>query len=219
VTPVQIAAEFGRDAVVSFQFTAGRDQIARESQALMVGGVKDNVTGTVTYRVTPRIYATGNVEADRFYSQARSYLGSGVLSSGELGYRFRTSYPDYTVRVIAAHGNYSASGAPDALISRLIPVAAGPVDAGTFIPKSYSQYGMFFGFGNDLIEQYTHAWRPFLDVGMLHDSNQGWGPEASLGLAGTVFGGDHAVAYFSHQRVSRIGTPVTQIGARYQWYF
>jgi polysaccharide biosynthesis protein PelB len=219
VTPVQVAAEFGRDSTLSLQFTAGYDQIARESQALMVGGVKDNVVGTVTYRVTPHLYATGTVEADRFYSQARNYLGSGVLSSGEVGYRIRTSYPDYTVRFIAAHGGYSASGAPDALISRLIPVPAGPVDAGTFVPKSYSQYGMFFGFGNDLIEQYTHAWRPFMDVGMLHDSNQGWGPEVSLGLAGTVFGGDHAVAYFSHQRVSRIGTPVTQIGARYKWYF
>jgi polysaccharide biosynthesis protein PelB len=216
---VSVGAEWGRNSPLTVALKAGRNQLAQESQALQVGGMKDNVIGTVTYRFTQHLYATGTVEADRFYSQARNYLGSGVLSTGEIGYRIRTNYPDYTVRLIGAHGDYSASGDADGLISRLIPVNAGPVTAATFIPQTYSQYGLFFGFGNDLIDQYTRAWRPFLDVGVLHDSFQGWGPEVSLGLAGTVFGGDHAALFFSHQRVSRLGTPVTQIGARYSWFY
>ncbi|MEZ0602427.1 tetratricopeptide repeat protein [Paraburkholderia sp. IW21] len=216
---VSVGAEWGRNSPLSVALKAGRNQTALESQALQVGGVKDNVVGTVTYRVTQQLYATGTVEADRFYSQARHYLGSGVLSSGELGYRIRTGYPDYTVRLIGVHGDYSATGEADGLISRLIPVSAGPVGASTFVPQTYSQYGLFFGFGNDLIDQYTRAWQPFLDVGVLHDSFQGWGPEVSLGLAGTVFGGDHAALFFSRQRVSRLGTPVTQIGARYSWFY
>lgn len=216
---VSVAAEWGRNSPVSIALKAGRNQTARESQALQVGGMKDNVVGTITYRATQSLYATGTVEADRFYSQARNYLGSGVLSSGEIGYRIRTNYPDYTLRLIGAHGDYGASGEADGLISRLIPASAGPVTASTFIPQTYSQYGVFFGFGNDLIDQYTRAWRPFLDVGVLHDSFQGWGPSLSLGLAGTVFGGDHAALFFSHQRVSRLGTPVTQIGARYSWFY
>jgi hypothetical protein len=216
---VSVDAEWGRNSPLTVAVKAGRNQTARESQALLVGGMKDNVVGTVTYRMTQSLYATGTVEADRFYSQARNYLGSGVLSTGEIGYRIRTNYPDYTVRLIGAHGDYGASGSADGLISRLIPAAAGPVDASTFIPQTYSQYGLFFGFGNDLMDQYTRAWRPFLDVGVLHDSFQGWGPSISLGLAGTVFGGDHAALFFSHQRVSRLGTPVTQIGARYSWFY
>lgn len=216
---VSVDAEWGRNSPLSIALKAGRNQTARESQALLVGGMKDNVVGTITYRVTQSLYATGTVEADRFYSQARNYLGSGVLSTGEIGYRIRTNYPDYTVRLIGTHGDYGASGEADGLISRLIPVSAGPVNASTFVPQTYSQYGAFFGFGNDLIDQYTRAWRPFLDVGVLHDSFQGWGPSVSLGLAGTVFGGDHAALFFSHQRVSRLGTPVTQIGARYSWFY
>jgi hypothetical protein len=216
---VAVGAEWGRNSPVSFELKAGRNQTALESQALLIGGMKDNVIGTITYHATQHLYATGTVEADRFYSQARHYLGSGVLSTGEIGYRIRTNYPDYTIRLIGAHGDYSASGAADGLISRLIPVAAGPVTTSAFVPQTYSQYGFFFGFGNDLIDQYTRAWRPFLDVGMLHDTLQGWGPEVSLGLAGTVFGGDHAAIFFSHQRVSRLGTPVTQIGARYSWFY
>ncbi len=216
---VSVGAEWGLNSSLSMALKAGRNQTARESQALLVGGMKDNVIGSVTYRMTQHLYATGIVEADRFYSQARNYLGSGVLSSGEIGYKIRTGYPDYTVRLVGVHGDYSASGQADGLISQLIPASAGPVTASTFVPQTYSQYGLFFGFGNDLLEQYTHAWRPFLDVGILHDSFQGWGPSVSLGLAGTVFGGDHAALFFSHQRVSRLGTPVTQIGARYSWFY
>jgi hypothetical protein len=216
---VSVGAEWGLNSPLSMALKAGRNQTARESQALQVGGMKDNVIGTVTYRMTQHLYATGTVEADRFYSQARNYLGSGVLSSGEVGYKIRTGYPDYTVRLIGVHGDYSANGQADGLISQLIPASAGPVTASSFVPQTYSQYGLFFGFGNDLLDQYTRAWRPFLDLGILHDSFQGWGPEISLGLAGTVFGGDHAALFFSHQRVSRLGTPVTQVGARYSWFY
>ncbi|MGF6768423.1 putative Zn-dependent protease [Paraburkholderia sp. GAS199] len=216
---VSVSGEWGRNSPLSVGLKAGRNQTAQESQALLVGGMKDNVVGNFTYRLTQHLYASGSVEADRFYSQARNYLGSGVLTSGEIGYRIFTNYPDYTLRLVGAHGDYGASGSADALISRLVPVAVGPVNAATFVPQTYSQYGFFFGFGNDLIDQYTRAWRPFLDVGLQHDSNQGWGPEVSLGLAGTIFGGDHAAVYFSHQRVSHLGTPVTQIGARYSWFY
>jgi predicted Zn-dependent protease len=216
---VSVSAEWGRNSSLSVGLKAGRNQLAQESQALQVGGMKDNVIGNFTYRVTQHLYASGSVEADRFYSQARNFLGSGVLSSGEIGYRISTNYPDYTLRLIGVHGDYSASGEADGLISRLIPVAAGPATAASFVPQTYSQYGLFFGFGNDLLDQYTRAWRPFLDLGILHDSFQGWGPQISFGLAGTVFGGDHAALYFSHQRVSRLGTPVTQIGARYSWFY
>ena len=59
----------------------------------------------------------------------------------------------------------------------------------------------------------------FLDVGILHNSIQGWGPDISLGLAGSVFGGDHLALFFQHQAVTRLGTPQTVIGARYNWFY
>nr|WP_223217483.1 tetratricopeptide repeat protein [Paraburkholderia phenoliruptrix] len=214
-----IEAEWGRSSPLSFKVKTGYNQMARESQPLLVGGMKDNVLATVAYRATRGLYATGTVEADRFYSQSRHFLGSGLLTTGEIGYKFRTEFPDYTLRLIGANGNYRASGSPDALISRLIPANTGTVGAAAFIPQTYTQYGLFFGFGSELIDQYTRAWRPFLDVGVLRDSLQGWGPEVSMGLAGSVFGGDHAAVFFSHQRVSRLGTPVTLFGVRYSWFF
>jgi hypothetical protein len=216
---LQLAAETGRNSDLQFGVRAGRNQLADEDQFLQVGGMKDNLIGDFTWRATQRLTMTGSIEGDRFYSQARDYIGSGLLENGEITYRIRTGYPDYTLRLVGEHGGYGASGGADSLISRLEPAALQPALAGDFMPESYTQYGLYFGFGNDLLDQYTHAWRPFFDIGILHNSVQGWGPDISLGLAGSVLGGDHLVFYVQHQSVSRLGTPVTVIGARYNWFY
>ncbi len=216
---LNLAGEAGRNSALTLGLRAGRNQVADETQALLVGGMKDNLIGDFTYRMTQHITFTGSVEADRFYSQARTYMGSGVLSTGEVSYRIRTQYPDYTLRALITHGGYGASGQADALITRLLPVTLQPAMPRDFMPDTYTQYGFFFGAGNDLLEQYTHRWRPFFDVGLLHDSLQGWGPQFNVGIAGTVFGGDHLAVFVQHQRVSKIGTPVTVLGARYSWYY
>ncbi len=215
----KLEAEVGRNSPVMLAVRAGRNQNATESQALLVGGMKDNVAGTLLWNVTPRWYVSGNVEADRFYSQARNYLGSGVLTTGEIGYRIRTTYPDYTLRVVGTRGSYGASGSADALISRLLPTTAGPATAATFVPQTYAQYGFFASVGGALREQYTHAWRPFAEVGIVHDSLQGWGPQLNAGVAGSVLGGDHAAVYVEYQRVSQLGTSVLVIGGRYSWFY
>lgn len=209
--------ETGRNSPLTLSAHAGRNETAPETQTLQVGGMKDNLIAGLTYRVTERLELSGTVEADRFYSQARTYLGSGILSTGEIAYRIHTVYPDFTLRLVGTRGSYGASGQPDALISRIVPAEAGL--AGAFIPDTYAQYGLYFGFGNDLREQYTHRWRPFMDVGILHDSIQGWGPQLSAGVAGTVFGGDHLSVYVEHDRVTKVGTPVTEVGARYSWFY
>ncbi|MEP9322425.1 tetratricopeptide repeat protein [Paraburkholderia phymatum] len=216
---LDLAADVGRNSPLTFGVRAGRNQVADENQTLLVGGMKDNLIGDFTYRATERITFTGSIEADRFYSQARHYLGSGVLSTGEVSYRIRTAYPDYTLRALITHGAYGASGSADALMTNLLPTALQPASPQDFMPDTYTQYGFFFSFGDELLEQYTHAWRPFLDVGIVHDSIQGWGPDVSLGIAGTVFGGDHAAVFLQHQRVSKVGTPVTILGARYRWFY
>jgi hypothetical protein len=213
-----LEGELGRNSPLTLTFHAGRNQTATESQELQVGGVKDNLIAGFEYRVTSHAYVSGSVEGDRFYSQARGYLGSGILSTGEVGYKFRTDYPDYTVRLVGLRGSYGASGQADSLISHIVPADFQP-NAATFVPQTYFQYGLYFTFGTDLMEQYTHRWRPFLDVGIAHDSLQGWGPQVDVGVAGTVFGGDHAALYLEHQTVSQRGTSVTVIGGRYSWFY
>lgn len=212
-------ASLGRDSPVSFTVSARHNAQVTEQQTLIVGGMKDDISGGVTWQPNPRWTFSASVEADRFYSQARSFVGSGVLQQAEIAYKIRTEYPDYTVRLTGAHGQYNASGQPDALLQRFMPASLGPFSAADFMPNSFTQFGAFVGFGNDFADRYTHAWRPYLDVGMVHDTNQGWGLETDVGIAGTVFGGDHAALYFQHERVAASGSSVTVIGARYRWFY
>lgn len=218
---LSLGAEFNRNGPLSLSLRAGRNQVSPESQTLLVGGVKDNVIASATWNPTPHLYATGTVEADRFYSQDRTYLGGGTQTTEEVGYRVRTDYPDYTVRVVGVQGNYHASGQPAGLISRLIPADDGTTTGAAVMPKTFQQYGVFVGFGNQLRDrnQYTRAWRPFVDVGIAHDSLQGWGPQVSAGLAGSVFGGDHMVLFYSRQQVSGVGAAVTLMGVQYIWFY
>ncbi len=213
-----LSAEFGRGSTLRFTFQTGRNQLADESQEIQVGGVKDFMRAELEWDVLPRVYVRGSLEGDRFYTQERERIGSGGLVDGEIGYRFRIEYPDWTVRLVGTHGNYSADGINVPFLQRLVPVGDIPT-ASTFIPQSYSQYGVAAGFGTDLLDRYTRAWRPFLDVGLIHDSNFGWGPQVLVGLAGSVFGNDHAVLYYQHEAVSHLGTSTTEIGARYRWLF
>ncbi|WP_429499293.1 tetratricopeptide repeat protein [Robbsia andropogonis] len=219
VYPMSVSAEVNRGGVLSGQVSLGRDQAANESQILSVGGVKDNATVSARWNATNRIYASATFEAARYYSQARNNVGSGTNVSAELGYRVRTTYPDYTVRVIGVRGDYHASGSPDGLLGRLIPSDAGTPTSATVMPQSYTQYGAFIGFGTDARDTYSRAWRPYADIGIVHDSNQGWGPQASVGIGGSVFGGDRLVFYFSRQQVSGVGTAVTLMGVNYIYFY
>ncbi|WP_231124124.1 tetratricopeptide repeat protein [Burkholderia vietnamiensis] len=216
---IGLGAEFGRNGPLQFGIRAGRDQVADELPTLRIGGMKDNLIADGSWQVNERVTVSGSVEMDRFYSQARTYLGSGVLSTAQVSYRIRTAYPDYTIRVVGTHGDYGATGRADALISSLLPAASRLAAAGNFMPATYTQYGLFAGFGTDLRGRYTHRWRPFLEVGIVHDSIQGRGATVDAGMAGSVFGGDHAALFIQHQRVSRLGTPVTVVGAQYRWFY
>lgn len=214
----RLSAEFGRGTGVRSTFTIGINQFADESQEIQVGGMKDMLRGEVEWDVISSVYVRGAFEGDRFYTQERQRIGSGALMDGEIGYRIRSEYPDWTVRIVGTHGNYSASPINVPFLQRLIPLGDVPT-ASTFIPLSYSQYGLATGFGTDLLDRYTRAWRPFMDVGLIHDSNFGWGPEVLAGFAGSVFGNDHAAVYFQHESVSHQGTDTNAIGVRYQWLF
>jgi len=159
------------------------------------------------------------VEGNRFYGQDRSFLGSGMVFDGEIGHRFRVEYPDYTIRVVGTVARYNATGTVSPLMARLLASGAAPV-VDQIMPRSFNQFGMLFGFGTDYLDRYTRAWRPFMDAGMLHDNREGWGVQAQIGVAGSVFGNDHLALYIEHQSITRAGTsPLTEIGLRYRWLY
>lgn len=218
-TTFRLDGLLGQTGPVVTELSVGRNQPASETPQLRVGGVKDLVTVGGNWRLTQRQYVRARVEGDRFYGQDRSFLGSGMVLDGEIGHRFRVEYPDYTIRLTGTYARYSASGAPGTLLGRLLPAGA-PMSVEQFVPRSFAQYGLLFGFGTDYLDRYARAWRPFLDAGMLRDNRSGWGVQVQVGAAGSVLGNDHLAVYIGHASITRAGTsPMTEIGLRYRWLY
>ncbi|QHB59459.1 tetratricopeptide repeat protein [Ralstonia solanacearum] len=218
-TTFRLDGLLGQTGPVVTELSVGRNQPASETPQLRVGGVKDLVTVGGNWRLTQRQYVRARVEGDRFYGQDRSFLGSGMVLDGEIGHRFRVEYPDYTIRLTGTYARYSASGAPGALLGRLLPAGV-PMSVEQFVPRSFAQYGLLFGFGTDYLDRYARAWRPFLDAGMLRDNRSGWGVQVQVGAAGSVLGNDHLAVYIGHASITRAGTsPMTEIGLRYRWLY
>jgi hypothetical protein len=143
-----------------------------------------------------------------------------VVLDGQLGYKFRIEYPDYTVRLAVTHAQYNSTGVPGAALNALVPSGNGPATADQFVPHSFSQAALLFGFGTDLITGYSQAWRPFFEAGPLQDSRAGFGEQVTLGIVGSLLGADQMSVYFAHSSVSQTGsTPVTELGVKYRWLY
>ncbi|MGT2493994.1 hypothetical protein ACU4GD_34590 [Cupriavidus basilensis] len=199
---------------------AGLNQSADESAALRVGGAKDVLGLGATWRLGLREFVGGRAEYSRFHGQDGTSLGNGMVYDVELGYRIRTAYPNYTVRLVGTHGSYNTSGGTlGNKLASLVP-AGGEATPAFYMPQSFTQAGVTFGFGTELIDDYTRKWRPFAEVGLLHDTRAGQNFRVQLGVAGRAFGNDHLSMYVQHETAARNGgTPLTQVGMLYKWLF
>ncbi|CAG9168624.1 hypothetical protein LMG23992_01223 [Cupriavidus laharis] len=212
--------EWNQQGRLSFSTLAGLNQPADESAALRVGGAKDVLGVGVTYRLGLREFVGARVEYSSFRGQDRSALGHGMVYDVEAGYRIRTAYPDYTVRVVGTHASYSTNGG--SLTPRMASLVPVDEDAtpGFYMPQGFTQAGVLFGFGTELIDEYTHKWRPFGEVGLLHDTRARQNFRVQGGVAGSVFGNDHLSLYVSHETAARNGgVPLTEVGLRYRWLY
>ncbi len=183
--------------------------------------MKDVLGAGATWRLGLREFISGRFEYSHFYGQDRSALGHGLLFDVEAGYRIRAQYPDYTVRAVATRGIYTRnSGTLTPALQRLMPADDDEANTAFYMPQSFTQTGVLFGFGTDLLAEYTRKWRPFAEVGALYDSRAGHNFHGQAGVAGSVFGNDHLALYISHDTAARTsGTPLTEVGLRYRWLY
>ncbi|SCV01027.1 conserved hypothetical protein [Cupriavidus necator] len=212
--------EWNQQGRLQFSTLAGLNQPADESAPLRVGGAKDVVGLGATYRFGLREFVGARIEYSSFRGQDRSALGHGMVYDVEAGYKIRTSYPDYTVRVVGTHANYSANGGGlTPRMASLVPVDDQATPA-FYMPQGFTQAGVLFGFGTELLDAYTRKWRPFGEVGLLRDTRARQNFRVQGGVAGSVFGNDHLALYISHETAARNGgRPLTELGMRYRWLY
>ena len=220
-TTARLTGDWNQEGRVSYTGTVGYNQPADESSQLRVGGMKDVAELGATWRLGLREFVSGRVQYNKFYGQDRSALGHGMVYDLEAGYRIRTQYPDYTVRVVGTRAIYSANGGTlTPTMQRLMPADDDEATPAFYMPQNFTQAGVLFGFGTDLIDDYTRKWRPFMEVGALYDSRAGHNFRGQAGVAGSVFGNDHLSLYVLHETAARTsGTPLTEVGLRYRWLF
>lgn len=209
----------------------GYNVLALDTSPLFVAGMKDELRFEFFYDFAKREYANlGLAPYQRFKTQDGAHLGDGARIDGEVGYRFRTEYPDLTARLYAARQTYRRNGQPDPSTARLDPAGTVPgVDF--FLPPDYSYYSLNIGFGLALLgdrrlwgrftpDPYSRAWRPFADAGVSYSSELGTGYNFVLGAGGSVAGSDHLSLYFLRSD-GGAGSFVTirEVGIRYQLFF
>lgn len=222
--PLRLSGEFNRQGPLGASFIVGVNQFTDLSPQLQVGAVKDMAQLGMQWEPESHWFAHGAVEGDRFYSQSstygdRTYIGRGLNLSADLGYRIRMTYPDWNVRLTAERGIYSQSDNLISTMGVLLPDGTTPL-ASEFIPQNFTQYGVMVGLGTDNKLGYTRSWRPFLDAGMVHDSNEGWGPRAQLGVGGSLIGRDRLQLFVSYEAAAPgTGQHTTQIGLSYRLLF
>jgi Tfp pilus assembly protein PilF len=191
-----------------------------ETSSLLVGGVRDRVYVGADYLFSKREYLMGELSADRYYTQGeRTFIGSGQSLSWELGHRFRTEYPDLNVRLAGSFNRFNHSGSGDVETSVLVPGGAVPT-ADFFLPPSFSVVGLYTGFGMNFRDTYTRAIRPFVDLGVSHNSVTGQGYGAILGASGSVIGADRLTLYASTGRGGNGTNELSrEVGLRYMYMF
>jgi hypothetical protein len=207
------------DDRLSGSFALALRDSAPESVALGLGGHKDELSATLNWRLSGREYLSGRAWQARFHTQHDTALGSGHGLSLEAGYRIRSEYPDFNLRLSRVVSHYDADGAGDAASMALVPGATAPPPAGFFMPQSFRLWGLNAGFGTDFREQRSRALRPYADFGRTASSTSGSGYNWLLGAGGSVLGPDHLSAYWLRARGGGIGAAVREVGLRYQFYF
>ncbi|GJG95214.1 tetratricopeptide repeat protein [Cupriavidus pauculus] len=220
-TTARLTGNWNQEGRVQYTGTVGYNQTADESAQLRVGGMKDVAELGATWRLGLREFIGGRVQYNHFYGQDRTALGHGMVFDVEAGYRIRTQYPDYTVRIVGTRGIYSTNGGTlSSTMQRLVPPGDDEATPAFYMPQSFTQAGVLFGFGTDLIDDYTRKWRPFMEAGALYDTRAGHNFRGQVGIAGSVFGNDHLSLYVSHDTAARTtGTPLTEVGLRYRWLY
>lgn len=192
---------------------------ATDTVPLQVAGHKDEASIGLQYGLSAREYLVSRLWSARFHSQQDSTLGTGQGGYFEGGYRIRSEYPDFSVRIARTISHYEAGTTADALIATVVP-AGGTATASFFVPQSFRQWSINAGFGTTLREDRSRALRPFMDIGRSVNSASGSGYNWLFGAGGSVVGPDHVSLYWLRSKGGGgANVTVREMGLRYQYFF
>jgi polysaccharide biosynthesis protein PelB len=100
-----------------------------------------------------------------------------------------------------------------------LPANASP-SVDFFVPRSSNQVSLGLGFGESARDSDARALRPFAAAYVSHNSVAGAGYNASLGLSGSLLGGDRLLLSLSYgQDLNGAKDQVKALGLTYRYNF
>ncbi|WP_407899985.1 tetratricopeptide repeat protein [Ferrigenium sp. UT5] len=156
---------------------------ATESTELQLFGMRNQLAARVHYTFSKREYLQVESAWARYRTQNGAALGNGQHLAWEFGYRVRTEYPDWGVRVNGTHTRFGQSAI-----------------AAFALPADTDLYGVCTGFGDSVRNTYTWAWRPYLDYCTTWNSVSGQGYTSMFGVAGALIGEDQLALTLRQER-------------------
>lgn len=205
---------------VTTTLMAGINQPTTETAPLLLAGKEHIIKFMLDYLHTERDSLHLEIAQHFFYTLYDQYLGNGQTVDLYLRHKLALAYPDWHVDVFGAWRNYNTK---DELVTgeagRVVP-GIQTSNADFFMPDNALEYGAAFGYGENLLDEYTHAWRTFGQLGLFHNLDTGLGSLITLGIAGTVFGRDHLAFYLTgSDNFNDLKQLEYMIGMTYKLYF
>lgn len=195
-TSLAFSRELKLDRMLSLTLGIGRNLQADYSERLLAFGVRDSLQ--LGLRLTPsRLdYASIDWRQERLLTQRRSQLGGARLLYWEIGHKFRTEYPDWTLRLSGYHNRFRPLPPTLAGLADEVPeLELSDDQSRLLIPEDSRSIGLNLGFGQQYADDYTRAARLFGDAGISRSRGAGTGYNWLLGIAGSVAGNDHLSAW------------------------
>ncbi|MBN2691123.1 MAG: tetratricopeptide repeat protein [Burkholderiaceae bacterium] len=181
------------------QVEAEHNAVADESGLLQLAGGRDRLQLRLS-RDFGRVWANVSTAVMTYDTRLGNPLGHGASTQFELGFWFRRSEPDLSVKLLGYSNRFSANaGPPLPAYAPLLPGGVAP-NAALFIPAGDDVYGLGFGFNMAHGDTYTRRWLPYAEVDVLQSRRLGLTNNLNLGIHGPVFGPDELSLTYQRQQ-------------------
>ncbi|HAV40394.1 MAG TPA: hypothetical protein DCX31_04915, partial [Aquificaceae bacterium] len=170
----------------SLQASLDVNQPSYESIYMLQGGMKDSFSLSIQHGLSSRLFLSMKSSYESYKSQDYKHVGTGFINYGEVYYKLRVGYPDYTLRAFIQGNMYREKERTKGVIDEMVFVPSPDV-----LPESYGLLGVGFSFGFDNKDNYVRVVRPFLDVSLSLDTRKRLGFNLLGGIGGTILRQDN----------------------------
>lgn len=185
---------------------------AEDNLVLEAGAVREGIGVGLVYNLTNAWQIEASSEINRYRDLDNNIFGNSLVNFFQISRRLRAGYPSLTLRNYWLYSTYEEKNS-----SYLQRFAREEVD---LLPADYWEVGLALDFGLENRDNYNRVWRPFGEVGVSYNNQNGFGPSLELGIGGSLLGQDNLALGMSYsKRLSDEGEDLYRFYLDYNYWF